>query len=257
MSQTNENGSLDRSVVVIIAVLVLTTFVAMINETSLSVALPAIMEEFSVPAATAQWLLTGVMLTIAIVMPTTGWVLDRFSTRTVYFTSLILFIIGSIFAAASPAFFVLFIGRILQAIGTALLLPLQMTVVMTMVPAHRRGTIMGIVGIVMAVGPAIGPTFGGAIMAVSTWHMTFWIMAVLLALVGIIAFFTVKNIGENKQSPLDVLSVILSVIAFGGLVYGLSSIGAMIQGTEGATLGWTMLGIGAVGLALFVWRQIA
>lgn len=257
MTDAREDGRLDGNVIAIIAVLVLTAFVTMLNETALSVALPAIMEEFSVPAATAQWLLTGVMLTIAIVMPTTGWVLDRFSTRTVYFTALILFIVGSVFAAISPFFLVLLIGRVLQAIGTALLLPLQMTVVMTMVPAHRRGTIMGIVGIVMAVGPAIGPTFGGAIMAVSTWHMTFWIMVVLLTIVGIIAYFKLQNIGENKMSPLDVLSVILSVFAFGGLVYGLSSIGTLIQNTEDAPVGWAMLAIGSIGLVLFVWRQLS
>lgn len=243
--------------ILIIGILVFTTFIMMLNETALAVALPDIMAEFGIGAATAQWALTGVMLTMAIMMPTTGWILDRFTTRQVYLTAAVFFLAGSAVAALSPSFAVMLVGRVLQAVGTAIVMPLQMTVVMTIVPPARRGTVMGVISIVMAVGPALGPTFAGAVMSVSTWHMTFWIMAALVTIAGLLGAWKLTNIGQMKKSPLDVLSVILSAFAFGGLVYGLSSAGAIISGTEGAVVAWIVLAIGVVGLALFVWRQLA
>ncbi|WP_394281157.1 MDR family MFS transporter [Corynebacterium sp.] len=249
--------SMAGETILVISVLALTTFVMMLNETALSVALPSIMAEFDVTAAVAQWLLTGVLLTMAIMMPMTGWILDRFSTRAVYFFAVVAFLLGSVIAAISPTFPILLGGRVLQAIGTAILLPLQMTVVMTVVPPKLRGTIMGVIAIVMAVGPALGPTFAGAVMAVSTWHTTFWVMAVLVAIAAAFAGWKLRNVGELKRAPLDVLSVVLSAIAFGGLVYGLSSVGVLIDGGPGSGAVIAITVAGAVGLALFVWRQIA
>ncbi|WP_394281156.1 MDR family MFS transporter [Corynebacterium sp.] len=243
--------------IMIIAVLVGTTFVMMLNETALAVALPNIMAEFAISAGTAQWLLTGVMLTMAIMMPMTGWILDRFSTRKVYFFAVAFFLAGSVVAAISPSFEVMLLGRVLQAVGTAIVMPLQMTVVMTIVPPARRGTVMGVISIVMAVGPALGPTFAGTIMSVSTWHMIFWIMVVLVAIAGLFGAWKLRDIGETKKAPLDAVSVVLSVFAFGGLVYGLSSIGEIVEGGEGATIALTMSAVGVIGLALFVWRQIS
>ena len=249
--------SLSGETTVIISVLALTTFVMLLNETALSVALPSIMAEFEVTSAVAQWLLTGVLLTMAIMMPMTGWILDRFTTRSVYFFAVGAFLIGSAVAAFSPAFAILLGGRVLQAVGTAILLPLQMTVVMTVVPPKVRGTVMGVIAIVMAVGPALGPTFAGAVMSVSTWHTTFWIMAALVAVAAAFAAWKLRNVSELKRAPLDVLSVVLSAIAFGGLVYGLSSVGVLIDGGDdaGVVIGVSIAGV--VGLALFIWRQLA
>ena len=142
MSQTAapESEKLDATAVTVIATLVATSFVMLLNETALSVALPVIMADFEVAAATAQWLLTAVMLTMAVMMPTTGWILDRFSTRTVYLSAAVFFLLGSVACALAPSFVVLLVGRVLQAVGTAMVLPLQMTVVMTIVPpARARG----------------------------------------------------------------------------------------------------------------------
>lgn len=222
---------LDATAVTVIATLVATSFVMLLNETALSVALPVIMADFDVAAATAQWLLTAVMLTMAVMMPTTGWILDRFTTRTVYLSAAVFFLLGSVACALAPSFPVLLGGRILQAVGTAMVLPLQMTVVMTIVPPARRGTVMGAISVVMAVGPALGPTFAGAVMSFSTWHTTFWIMAGLVVVAGLFAAWRMTNVGEIRVAPLDALSVVLSAFAFGGLVYALSSIGAIVRGT--------------------------
>ncbi|MHA2789926.1 DHA2 family efflux MFS transporter permease subunit [Corynebacterium sp. S7] len=244
------------STIAVIGVLVVTSFVMMLNETSLSVALPEIMAQFDISASTAQWSLTGVMLTMAIVMPTTGWVMDRFTTRQVYFFALIAFLIGSIIAGWSPSFGMLLLGRVLQAAGTAVLIPLQSIVVMIIVPANRRGTVMGLISIVQATAPALGPTFSGLVMTVSTWHTTFWIMAVLVAITGLFAVKFLKNVGTTKDSPLDVFSVILAAFAFGGLVYGLSSIGTAVTGGPAAQAALVITIVGLVALVWFVRRQI-
>ncbi len=257
---TTPNRSADRlsgEVVMVLAVLVLTTFVMMLNETSLSVALPHIMAEFDVTAATAQWLLTGVMLTMAIMMPTTGWILDRFTTRAVYLFAVVVFLIGTVLAAISPAFWVMLLGRVFQALGTAVTMPLLMTVVMTVVPPRRRGTVMGVISVVMAVGPALGPSFAGLMMTVGTWHLIFWVLTPGVVVCGIIGVWKLRDVGELKDTPLDLVSVLLSALAFGGLIYGLSSIGIIIGGGPDALAAAVAAVVGVLSLVMFVWRQIA
>ncbi|HZK32083.1 MAG TPA: DHA2 family efflux MFS transporter permease subunit, partial [Corynebacterium sp.] len=256
-SRLPEAGPMSRDAVVVLTVLVLTAFLMLVNETTLSVALPSIMADFAVTAATAQWLLTGVMLTMAIIMPATGWILDRFTTRQVFLFSVIIFLLGTVVAALSPTFAVMLLGRVLQAVGTAVIIPLQMTVVMTVVPPHRRGTVMGIIGVVMAVGPALGPTIAGLILSVADWHMIFWAMVPLLLIAALVGVWKVRNIGESLSTPLDVLSLVLSAFAFGGLVYGLSSIGIIIAGGPAAVIAIALTVVGVLALALFVWRQLS
>lgn len=251
-----QSQRMDKGSMLIVGVLVLTSFVMMLNETALAVALPNIMAEFGVGAATAQWLLTAVMLTMAIMMPLAGWILDRFTTRQVYFFAALFFLAGSVVAALSPSFAVMLVGRVLQAVGTAVVIPLQMTVVMTVVPPARRGTVMGLISIVMAVGPALGPTFAGAVMSVFTWHMTFWIMSALVLLAALFGVGALRNVGVTKRVPLDVVSAVLSVFAFGGLVYGLSSVGEVLTRGPGMPVAVVAAIVGVVGLALFVWRQV-
>src|SRR5699024_715269 len=109
------DDKLPRSVVVILSILLFTAFVMLLNETTLAVALPAMMDDYSISAATAQWLLTGFMLTLAVVMPTTGWILDRFDTRSVFLFAVVAFLIGTIIAALAPSFVVLLAARVAQA----------------------------------------------------------------------------------------------------------------------------------------------
>ena len=150
------------SVKTILAVLVFTAFVMMLNETTVAVALPSIMADYSISATTGQWLLTGFMLTMAVVLPATGWMLERFTTRSVFLFATGVFLVGTVTAALAPSFAVMLLARVSQAIGTAVIMPLLMTVAMTLVPAPRRGTVMGLIAVVMAAGPALGPTVAGA-----------------------------------------------------------------------------------------------
>lgn len=248
--------SIPRSVKTVLAVLMSTAFVMMLNETTVAVALPSIMAEFSISAATAQWLLTGFMLTMAVVMPTTGWVLERFSTRRVFAVAVAAFLVGTVLAAIAPSFVVLLLGRVAQGFGTAIVLPLLMTVTMALVPAARRGTVMGLIAVVMAVGPALGPAVAGAVLSVSSWHIIFWVMVPLVIAAGVVGMLRLTDVGTAVRTPLDAVSVVLSVLAFGGLIYGLSSIGIILEGGPAALSALIITAVGVVGLAVFVRRQI-
>lgn len=250
------DDKLPRSVKTVLLILLFAALVMILNETTLSVALPAMMADYSITAATAQWLLTGFMLTLAVVMPTTGWMLERFSTRAVFIFAVVAFLIGTIIAALAPSFPVLLAARVAQAVGTAIIMPLLMTVAMTLIPFHKRGTVMGLIAVVMAAGPALGPGLAGLILSFTSWHGIFWFMVPLVALAGIIGAAKLTNIGQQRKAPLDVLSVLLSVVAFGGLVYGLSSIAVILEGGQEAQIALTILIAGIVGLGFFVWRQV-
>lgn len=248
-SRANE-VALPREVKIALVVLVFSAMVMILNETILSVALPSIMTDFGVPATTAQWLTTGFMLTMAIVIPTTGFLLQRFTTRAIFLAAQAVFLAGTVVAALAPVFPVLLVGRILQATGTALIMPLLMTVAMTVVPPQRRGTVMGLISIVMAVAPALGPTASGFILNALTWHWLFWVMVPLIMVTLLVGLRYLKNVGETEATPLDILSVIVSAIAFGGLIYALSSLSVIIEG-EGAER-WITLAIGVAGLLALI-----
>ena len=245
-----------RSTVITLGILVVTATVMLLNETSLVVALPAIMADYSIPATTAQWLLTGFMLTMAVVIPTTGYLIDRFSTRTLFNAATGLFLLGSLCGALAPVFAVLLLGRVIQAIGAAIIVPVLMTVTMTLVPPQRRGTVMGLISVVIAVGPALGPTFGGAVVSAYSWHMIFWSISPLLVLALLVAHRWLPNVGRATPRPLDLPSVALSAIGFGAVVYALSSVQQILDGGSAAvrTSVIGLIGVGVV--ALFCWRQL-
>ena len=247
------NWGLTRKQIVMLAVLVFGTFVTVLNQTVVSPALPSIMSEMSVDAATAQWLTTGFTLVNAIMVPITAFLTDRFTTRRLFLTSMILFTCGTALAAWGPSFPVLLGGRLVQAAGAGILMPLVMTVLMWTFPVDRRGTAMGVFGIVIAFAPAAGPTVAGIIIDQANWHVMFWIIAALCLVVIFFAGAVLERGGEtNKDVTLDVLSVILSTIGFGGLLYGLSAIGSYGVTADSAA----GVVIGAVALVFFFRRQL-
>jgi DHA2 family lincomycin resistance protein-like MFS transporter len=239
----------------LIALLVISTFVVILNETIMSVALPELMRDLDIPATTAQWLTTGFLLTMAVVIPVTGFLLQRFQIRQIYIAAMTAFSIGTLIAALAPGFEVLLIGRIVQAVGTALMLPLLITTVMTLVPEARRGQMMGTITIVIAVAPAIGPTISGVVLEVLDWRWMFWFVLPIALTALATGARWVQNVTAPQGAHLDALSVVLSAIGFSGIVYGLSSIGEAAQG-ETPLPPAVPLVIGVVGLGLFAWRQL-
>ena len=244
---------LSRKQIVTLAVLVFGTFVTVLNQTVVAPVIPSVMAEMNVDAATAQWLTTGFTLVNAIMIPITAFLTDRFTTRRLFLVSMGVFTVGSALAGWGPNFAVLLIGRLVQAAGAGILMPLVMTVLMWTFPVDKRGTAMGLFGIVIAFGPAIGPTAAGIIIDRATWHDMFYIITALSIIVVVVAVFVLKRGGEtNKDVTLDVPSVILSTLGFGGLLYGLSTIGSYGLSIDAAV--GTVVGV--VALVLFFRRQL-
>ncbi|WP_426765169.1 DHA2 family efflux MFS transporter permease subunit [Pseudarthrobacter sp. 1G09] len=248
---------MSRESVTIISTLLVATFVVILNETIMNVALQRLMVDLQVDAPTVQWLSTGFMLTMAVVIPTTGFILQSLSTRAVFMLAMGLFAGGTALAAVAPGFEILLLARIVQAGGTAIMLPLLMTTILTLVPLAKRGAVMGNVSIAISVAPAMGPTVSGLILEHFTWRFMFvFVLPVALAALAIGAKY-LTNIGETEKTKLDLLSVFLTVPAFGGLVYGLSQIGGGHGGQAGPSAGAiAALVIGVAALAVFVMRQV-
>ncbi|ODT71501.1 MAG: MFS transporter [Pelagibacterium sp. SCN 63-23] len=239
----------------VIALLLVSTFVVFLNETIMSVAIPHLMTDLGVTASAAQWLTTAFLLTMAVVIPITGFLLQRINTRPIFMIAMSVFTLGTLVCALSPGLEMLIAGRVVQAVGTAMMMPLLMTTVMTLVPPETRGKTMGNISIVMAVAPAIGPTIGGFILAHFDWRFMFYFTLPIAIGALVLGALRIRNVSNPRYAPLDIFSVIVSALAFGGLVYGLSSLG---EGDEhpSAIPAFVPIVIGLVSMAIFVWRQM-
>ncbi|WP_127475729.1 DHA2 family efflux MFS transporter permease subunit [Microbacterium sulfonylureivorans] len=240
-------------------------FVAILNETTMGVAIPHLITDLGITALAAQWLTTAFMLTMAVVIPITGFLLRRFTTRQMFIAAMGLFSVGTLIAFLSPGFPMLLVARVVQATGTAIMMPLLMTTIMTVVPAAIRGRMMGRVSIVISLAPAIGPTLAGALLDTVGWRWIFGIVLPIALVALAVGARWIHNLGETTHAPIDVLSVVLSAFGFGGLVYGLSQLGAGGHGTGAEAEAAdalsrvsliVSLAVGAVALGLFAWRQV-
>jgi DHA2 family lincomycin resistance protein-like MFS transporter len=240
-----------RKTPAVIGLLVLATFIVILNETIMINAIPRLMADFRVSAGTAQWLTTAFMLTMAAVIPVTGWFLQRVTTRSAYATAMALFCTGTALAAAAPVFEVLLVARIIQATGTAVMMPLLMTTLMTVVPAHDRGRVMGNVTLAMSVAPALGPTISGIVLSLGSWRLMFLLVLPIALVIGWSGLRRMENVGEPRPGTVDWFSVGAAAFGFGGLVYGLSGFG------HGDVLRpVAILTAGVVGIVTFVVRQL-
>ena len=243
----------------VIWLLLVAAFVAILNETTMAIAIPELNASLGIPPELGQWMTSAFMLTMAVVIPTTGFLLQRFSTRQIFLAAMILFSTGTLICLVAPGFTVLLVGRVVQAAGTGIMMPLLMTTMMNVVPPHSRGRMMGRVGLVISLAPAIGPTMSGIVLDSLGWR---WLFAIVLPIALVALGLGAKwmtNLGESTHAPIDVVSVVLSVFAFGGIVFGLSQFGGGQGGDGGGastTSAWTAIVAGLVFLALFAWRQL-
>ena len=250
-SAAGENR-MPRSTLTLMGILVFAAFTLILNETLLGVALPELMASLDIPATTAQWLTSSFMLTLAVVTPTAGWVLARFSPRRVFVVAMSVFTAGTVVAAAAPGFSPLLLGRVLQASGTAIMIPLLITTILRLIPADRRGRMMGFVGLAISAAPALGPTVSGVILQYTTWRWLF-ILILPIALVTLVAGARLapREIATST-GHLDALSIVLSTVGFGSLVLGLSSLG---EGTALVVDPAVLLAVGVGAVTWFVLRQ--
>ncbi|MGD0030691.1 DHA2 family efflux MFS transporter permease subunit [Paenibacillus illinoisensis] len=242
----------------ILFAMLLSGFIGLFGETALNVALTPLMALLEVGPTTIQWLTTGYLLVLGILVPVSGMLLQWFTTRQLFTTSLIFSIAGTIVAALAPSFEVLLVARVLQAVGTALLLPLMFNTILVIFPIEKRGAAMGLIGLVIMFAPASGPSISGLILANLSWHWIFWISLPFFIISLVCGLLFLPNISKLTKPKIDVISIILSTLGFGGIVYGFSSAGG--HGDTGG--GWTSpvvvitLVVGVVSLLLFSIRQL-
>ncbi len=184
-------------------ILMLGAFLGLFGETALNMALTNIMEEYSITAGTAQWLTTGYLLVLAILVPITALLMRWYTTRQLVIGGLVISLFGGILAALSPTFMVLLLGRIIQAIGTGLILPVMTTVLLIIFPVHKRGTVMGLMGLVITLAPALGPTLSGVIISALDWPYIFWISSLLYVLLTLYAIAKISNVSEITKPKID------------------------------------------------------
>ncbi|MFJ8517312.1 DHA2 family efflux MFS transporter permease subunit [Lysinibacillus xylanilyticus] len=238
---------------VLLTVLILGCFLSTLNQTLLNVALSNLMDVFSVSATTVQWLSTGFMLVNGVLVPITAYLMKRFSTRQLFISSMLFLLLGSIFCAVAPNFATLLIGRMIQAIGAGIIMPLLMSIVMVIFPPEKRGSMMGLIGLAIIFAPAIAPTLAGFVIDYYSWR---WLFIGIIPFVVIIIFMAMKyliNVSETAKPKLDVLSVILSTIGFGLILYGFSNAGS--HGWDDKVVIASIL-VGIMTTAIFCLRQI-
>lgn len=239
----------------IMVALIIGAFFAILNETLLNIALTTLMAEFDITLSTVQWVATGFMLVMAIVIPVSPLLMGWFTTRQLFIGTMVTFFIGTVIAAMAPSFGVLLLGRMIQAIGTGLIMPIMFNVFLLIYPPHKRGKIMGIVGLVIMFAPAIGPTLSGIIVEYFGWRflfifvMPFTIFSILFALKYLV------NVTEMTKPKIDWISIVYSTIGLGSTIYGFSHAGESADGFMTPSVFIPII-IGVIAILLFVFRQL-
>lgn len=254
MSNNLENNQnlTTRSRTVLMAVLLSGAFAAILNQTLLATAIPHIMNDLKLDADVAQWLQSVFMLVNGIMIPITAFLINKFSTRSLFFTALSLFGLGTLICGISPNFSILLAGRILQAAGAGIVMPLMQTILFLTYPKSERGKAMGMFGLVISFAPAIGPTLSGWFVEIYPWRGLFWIIVSIVVIDIIVAYFILRNVTKTTNPSLDMTSIVLSTLGFGGLLYGFSAAG---------NSGWLSVSVilpiivGALALFFFIRRQ--
>lgn len=241
----------NRSLLVV--VLLIGTFCTVLNQTLLATAFPTLMKEFDISASTVQWLTTGFLLVNGIMIPVSAWLINSFSSKKLYISAMTTFLIGTIICFLAQNFSVLLIGRLIQAIGVGLSMPLLQNIMLTIFPPEKRGSAMGMAGIVIGLAPALGPTLSGWIIDHYSWRDLFGMVIPIVILVLVLALFFMKSVIELTHPKIDTISAILSTIGFGSLLYGFSSVGDKGWLSK-EVLGFLIIGI--IFIFLFSKRQL-
>lgn len=209
----------------ILVVMLMGAFVTILNQTLMNVALPSIMKEFTITASQGQWLSTGFMLVNGVMIPMTAFLIERFTTRQLYLFAMLTFAIGTTIGGFATNYSILIVGRMVQAIGAGIVMPLLTVVTLNLFPPSRRGKAMGLIGLAINFAPAIGPTLSGWIVEQFDWRNLFFIIIPFALLDVIVAALLLKNVGKQTFPKLDILGVIMSTIGFGSLLLGFSNAG--------------------------------
>ncbi|WP_164219710.1 MDR family MFS transporter [Virgibacillus sp. YIM 98842] len=235
-----------------VAIALASSFLSVLTQFLLITAFPKIMAEFEINASEVQWLTTSFMLAVAVLIPMTAYLIDKFKTRTLMISAMFLFSLGTVLGLFSPSFEVLLAGRIIQGISSGIMMPLMQTILFLVYPRGKRGYAMGLAGLVINVAPAIGPPISGVLINHFEWRSVFLFTLPVAAIILIFIFLFMRNVTEQRDTEIDFLSIFLSSIGFGGVLYGVNMIEAETAGSS------AMISIiaGFAAILLFVVRQL-
>lgn len=237
----------------LVFVLMVGTFCTTLNQTLLATAFPTLMTSLNITTSTVQWLSTGFMLVNGIMIPVSAYLIGRIPTKALYMSAAIIFLAGTILAFTAASFRVLLAARLIQAIGVGVTMPLLQTIMLTIFPPEKRGSAMGMVGLVIGLAPAIGPALSGYIIEAYEWRYLFGMIIPIMAGVIFLSIFFMRDIIATKKSKIDVLSVILSTVGFGMMLYGFSSVGN--YGWDSPSV-YALISLGILLIVFFALRQI-
>lgn len=238
----------------ITALLLFGGFLSLFNETILNVAFPELMKVMGVSSVTVQWLATGYMLVVGILVPITALLIHTFSTKQLFVGAMLLFLAGTIVAASAGNFQVLLAARMLQATGTGMLMPIMMNTVLSLSPPEKRGAAIGMCSCSVLFGPAFGPIVSGALLQFFSWRMLFIILIPLSVICIIVGLILLNNSSVITKPKIDYLSILLSIIGFGGIIYGISIMG---DANMSRTMVMFVFAAGIIALVLYTFRQLS
>ncbi|UQS86242.1 multidrug efflux MFS transporter [Nicoliella spurrieriana] len=234
-----------------IFVLLFGSFTMSISQSSLSTVYPTFMRYFHISATTVQWLTTAFMLVMCIMMPVSPWLLNNIGFRTLFISVIVLFDIGSLIILFAPTFPIMMFGRILKAIAVGILFPSYQSVLLYITPKEKRGSTMGMAGLVMGSALAVGPIISGVVLKFTDWHGLFVFFIASATLILFLSFHAIKDVMPHKQSSLDYVSTFL-LVGFAGILYVVNMIGKPNVNVGQAML---ILAISIIFVAVFVYRQ--
>ena len=236
----------------LVMVMLIGSFCTVLNQTILATAFPTLMKAFDISTATVQWLTTGFMMVNGIMIPVSAYLSNKFNSKWLYISAMTIFELGTITAFAAPNFGTLLCGRLIQATGVGITMPLMQNIMLTIFPPEKRGAAMGINGLVIALAPAMGPSLSGWVVDNYSWRVLFGMIIPIVAIVIFASFFLMQNVIKTTDPTLDWLSLLISTVGFGSVLYGFSSVGD--KGWTDAIVWGTIL-IGVILIAILVWRQ--
>jgi EmrB/QacA subfamily drug resistance transporter len=233
---------LDPALIRLALVTVIGAFAPLMDATIVGVGVNALSRSFNTSLSTIQWVFTGYLLALAVVIPLTGWAIERFGARTMWLTSIGLFMVTSILAGSAWSVGSLITFRVLQGFGGGMILPITMTIVVQAAGPNRLGRVMSIVGVPAQLAPVLGPVLGGAIIGHLSWRWMFFIN-VPICLIALAGAFAYLPAGERRPTQkLDTLGLLLLSPGVAALVYGLSYAGLHGFGQPTA-LAWLAAGL--------------